>query len=89
MDIESVLKDLIAAGVLANKMDNMLNEAGFCSNPYFSIYGHIADAIYKLVGEHTDTFEESETYLVMNSNISDKARLSILVNAYNKAHPNG
>ena len=89
MDIESVLNDMASAGMIAKKMDDVLHKAGYDDNPYFSIYGHITDAIYKLIGESTETFEESVTYLVMNSMISDNRRLELLVKEYKKTHPDG
>lgn len=83
MNIESVLTELVEAGMLAKKMDNALHDAGFDGSPYFSIYGNIADAIYKLIGEHTETFDESITAHVLNPiTLSTKEAVSILLKAH-------
>ena len=88
MDMESVLKDLVDAWKLANDMDNAMRDHGFDNNPYFMIGGGIADAIYKLLCEHTDTFEKSVTYWALYSGYMERdERVRLLLDAYKKTHP--
>ena len=61
MRIKSALLKLTKAARDAHYMDSAMETAGYSSNPYADIYGNIADAVYELLGEHTDTFDESVT----------------------------
>ena len=67
MNMKNVFADLVNAANMAQMMDSAMKSAGYDENPYFDIYGNIADAIYTLLGEHTNTFEESVTFKVLNS----------------------
>ncbi len=61
MNSERVLTHLIKAGRDTLHLERTLNDLGYTETPFFSIHGDIADAIYHLLGEDTQTFEESET----------------------------
>lgn len=60
--------------------DRKLQEIGFENTPLFNIYGTIADAIYYLIDEKTDTFEESMTFQVLNDEtLSDEECADMLL----------
>ena len=86
MKIESVFLNLVDAGMMAKKMDKAMQDAGFDDNPYFEIYGCVAQAIYYLLDEKMDNYEDS----LADYSLSDKLhgreeRVSFLMDAYNKA----
>lgn len=57
-------------------------------NVLMDAYGDIADAIYCIVGEHTEDFESSVTYTALTAPIlTDERRALILLAEYNKHHP--
>ena len=66
MDMTAIEK-IIIAGRTAKKADDILRKIGYTDTPYFNIYGNIADALYILLGEKTDTFDKSLTYKIMES----------------------
>lgn len=70
MDSKKILTHLIRAGRNAQNMENILHSFGYKETPYFDLYGDIAEAIYALLGEQTDSFDESVTYAIMNDPIT-------------------
>ena len=84
MDVEFVINNLVAAGMKAKELDDAMQKAGYDSNPFFSIYGSIADAVYYMLGEETETFDKSVTYRAFNESMPDEQRAKILLDAYNK-----
>ena len=67
MEIMEAFGKMVDVAITARDLDNAMQSAGFDETPYTEIYGGIADAIYSLLGEKTDTFEESVTYDVLSS----------------------
>ena len=64
----------------AKKMNDAMEQLGFPDNPYWDILGCISDAIYSLIGEDTQTFDESRTYSVLNNpDLTDEERVRILL----------
>jgi len=70
MDSKKVLTHLIRAGRDARNMENVLSTIGYEETPFFHMYGDICDAIYTLIGEKTETFDESITCAVMTDPIT-------------------
>lgn len=66
MDTKNILTHLIRAGRDALHLEKTLNSIGYDGTPYYNLHGEICDAIYGIIGENTDTFEESITYAAMN-----------------------
>ena len=66
MDAKRVFIHLIRAGRDALHIEKTLNEIGYKGTPYYNLHGEIADAVYEMLGEETDTFDQSETYAAMN-----------------------
>ena len=74
MDSKKVLTHLIRAGRDARNLENVLSTLGYNETPYFNLYGDITEAMYTLLGENTESFDESITYAVMNDPLtSDEA----------------
>jgi len=66
MNERKVLAHLVKAGRDALHLENVLTELGYKETPYYAMYGEITDAIYCLLNEETDTFDESATHKAMN-----------------------
>ena len=66
MNSKKVLLHLIRAGRDAIHLEQTLNNIGYKETPFFNIYGEIADAVYEMLGEKTDSFDESMTYAAMH-----------------------
>ena len=66
MNTKSVLTHLIRAGRDALHLEKTLTEIGYNETPYFNLYGEITDAIYGILGEQTDTIEESKAYAAIH-----------------------
>lgn len=66
MDMKKTITHLIKAGRDAMHLDSTLGNIGYDGTPYFNLYGDICEALYAMLGEDTDSFEQSETYAVMH-----------------------
>jgi hypothetical protein len=85
MNIESVFLNLVDAGLMAKKMDKAMQDAGFDNNPYFEIYGCVAQAIIHMLGEAEKDFENTDACYALSDKIHGrKERVQYLVDAYNK-----
>lgn len=85
MRIKYAFLNLVDAGLMAKKMDKAMQDAGFDNNPYFEIYGCVAQAIYYLLGEDRDDFENSLADYSLSDNLhSREERVKFLMDAYNK-----
>ena len=66
MNTKAVLTHLIRAARDAFHLEKTLKDIGYKETPYFNLYGEIADAIYNMLGEDTDTFDESVTHAAIH-----------------------
>ena len=66
MNSKRVLTHLIKAGRDALHLEKTLHNLGYQETHYFNLYGEISEAMYCLLDENADSFEESETYLAMH-----------------------
>jgi hypothetical protein len=66
MNIKNILTHLIKAGRDSLHVEKTLREIGYADTPYYSLYGEICEAIYGLLGENTECFEESNTFAAMH-----------------------
>ena len=88
MDIELVISNLVDVAEKAIALDKPMKDAGYDDNPYFTIYGHIADALYHLIGEKTNMFDDSITYCILNnSDLDHNSRVQIFLTAYKAKNP--
>lgn len=66
MDAKKVLTHLIRAARDAIHLERTLDDLGYKETPYYDLYGEISEAIYGIVGEDTEEFDESVTYNVLH-----------------------
>lgn len=70
------------------KLHDAFASCGYYENPYWDNFSTAADGIYKLIGEHTETFEESITYLVLTAPyLTNGRRAEMLYAEYQKHNP--
>lgn len=67
MDTKCVLNHLVRASRDALHMEQTLKGLGYNETPYFHLYGEITEAIYCMLGESTETFDESVTSTTINN----------------------
>ena len=85
MNEKRVLTHLVKAARDAIHMERVLKEIGYKETPYFGLYGEIADAMYCLIGEETETFTESETHNAINDTYTpDEECAERLMDIYRK-----
>jgi len=65
MDTKKVFLHLVKAARDSLHLESTLSNIGYSETPYFNLYGEIAEAIYDLLDEDTDTFEESATARIL------------------------
>lgn len=86
-EIRDALLRLVNAGLATKDMQEAYLKVRLDDNKLFDIYGSILDAIYKLIGEHTETFEESVTFLTMTAPmLTHERRAEMLYSEYKKNH---
>lgn len=62
------------------ELDNMFMKLGYDNTPYFDIHGTIIDAIYHLIGERTNSLDESVTYqTIHDEDMTDDQRVEHLL----------
>lgn len=66
MEIRKALESFVKVAKQAKKISDTMVCMGMNDNVFFSIYAEIADGIYNLIGEETDTFDESVTCNAIN-----------------------
>lgn len=87
-EVRDALLRMVRAATKAKAMQEKYLEIGMDDQPWFDIWGEVLDAIYFLIGEHTQTFEESVTYIVMTAPIlTDERRVKMLYAEYKKNFP--
>lgn len=84
MDMKTTFESLVKAGRMARNADFALQTLGYDNTPYADIYACINDVIYNLIGENAETFDQSETYRIMNNcNITEEQCVEKLMSAKN------
>ena len=76
-NVRDALLRMYRVAKMAKRYDEVFE--GF-DTPYFRIYGEAVDAIYALIGEHTESLEESVTYHVVNAtDLTDNRAAEVLM----------
>ena len=84
---DALLRDVDACREML-KLHDAMAECGYMENPYWDTFATLADGIYKLIGEHTGTFEESITNLILTAPyLSTERRVEMLMAEYKKNFP--
>ena len=87
-EIQDALLRMVRAGMAAKKLQETYLKNGLDDNPLLQIYGDVADAIYILIGEHTETFDESTTKCALTvPALDDEHRVKVLMAEYKRNHP--
>ena len=87
-NIKAALQREVEAARDLLKMNKVMVACGYPSNPFWDNYATVADSIYKLIGEHTDTFEESITNLALTTPyLTIDRRVEMLMAEYRKNFP--
>ncbi len=87
-DMSKALSWIIRAASKAKKFDDGLIKHGYSTNPYGEIFECLSDAVYCLIGEQANRFENSLTYITFNADVlSEEHKVSILMNEYKKNRP--
>ena len=70
------------------KLHDAMASCGYPENPFWDNFSTAADGIYKLIGEHTETFEESITNLALTAPyLTNERRVEMLMAEYKKNFP--
>ena len=87
MNKNKALENLVMAARKARRIDDDLVQNGCPASPYGEIYGLVSDAIYTMLGEQTECFDESVTCRTLNSGIlTDKQAADRLAREYADHH---
>ena len=80
--MKEMLLKMVEAAVKAKELNDTMEDLGYPENPYWDMYTLIADAIYTMAGENTDTFDESNTYAALNDpDMTNEQRVSFILSA--------
>ena len=84
-EMKDVFLRLVKAGLETKKLQEAYANAGIDDNMLMDVYGNILEAIYALLGEHTEEFADSVTHIVMTAPIlSDERRAKMLYAEFKK-----
>ena len=87
-NVRDALLRMVRAARDSKRLQEAFLDVGLKDNMIFNIYGDIAEAIYKLIGEHTESIEESVTNLVLTTPLlTEDRRVEMLIAEYKKNHP--
>ena len=87
-NIKDSLLGFVEAAFELKKCSDAMDACGYPDNPFFDNYANVADAIYKLIGEHSETWESSVTYLTLSAPyLTNERRAEMLYAEYKKNFP--
>lgn len=82
MKMEKALTRLVQVARKTYCLSEQMDAMGYRDTPFHDIFGEVADIIYDLLGEETDTFDESVTYRALYENtLTNSERVSLLLEA--------
>ena len=87
-NVRDALLRMVRAARDSKRLQEAFLDVGLKDNMIFNIYGNIAESIYKLIGEHTESIEESVTSLVLTTPLlTEDRRVEMLMAEYKKNNP--
>jgi len=87
-NICKVMEHMVNAGMEIQNLRGKFVRNDREKDPLFEAWGELLEAIYCLVGEHKEMFNDSATSIVMNAPIlSNERRTKMLMSEYRKHHP--
>lgn len=86
-EIKDVLSRLVKAGRKIKRMQEAYVDVGLNDTMLHDAYGEICDAVYHLIGEETEKFTESVTYIAMETPLlTEERRTEMLYAQYRRTH---
>lgn len=86
-EIRDALLRMVKTAMFLKKMSEAYTVLGLDDNPHLEAFGDQCDAIYYVVGEHTEEFDKSVTWIAVNAPfLTDERRVELLMSAYEKNH---
>ena len=86
--IRDALLRLVKTALYVEKLSEAYVKIENVDNPMTEIYGQIASAIYDIVGEETEEYTDSVTYMALTTPIiTEERRTELLMTAYRRNHP--
>ena len=86
-EIRDALLRMVRTAMFLKKMSEAYTILGLDNNPHHEAFGDLCDAIYYLVGEHTEEFDKSVTWIAVNAPfLTEERRTEMLMSAYEKNH---
>ena len=82
--IREALMRLVRTCEMEEKLDCAMQQAGYTNNPHFDAWGEICDAICCLMGEKSDTLEETAVYNVLKSSETTDRKVDAMLETYLK-----
>ena len=85
-NIEDALLRLVRSEKRLRRIVDAFDDAGFIEDsPISYTHSEIIDAIYVLIGDKSDEFDESETFLILNtSSLSEEREVALLMDVYKR-----
>ena len=85
--IRDALLRMVRTALFLKKMAEAYTTLGLNDNPHHEAYGDLCDAIYSLIGEHTEEFDKSVTWIAVNAPfLTEERRTEMLMAEYEKNH---
>jgi hypothetical protein len=84
---KEAIAGLVKAWRTANHMNCESSLIGFDNTPYTEISGNISGAIYLMLGENTQTFDESFTYAALYGDAPDEECTNLLFAEFERRSP--
>ena len=85
--VRDALLRMVKTSMFLKKMAEAYTVLGLDDNPHHQAFGDLCDAIYSLVGEHTEEFDKSVTWIAVNAPfLCDERRVQLLMSEYEKHH---
>lgn len=86
-EIRDALLRMVKTAMFLKKMAEAYTTLGLDDNPHHEAYGDMCDAIYDIVGEHTEEFDKSVTWIAVNAPfLTEERRTELLMSEYEKHH---
>ena len=86
-EIKDALLRMVNAGRKVEDLMEAYVKVGLNDNPLHEAYGEICEAIYTLLGEHTEAYKDSITCVAMTAPfLTNERRAEILLAEYRKNH---
>lgn len=86
-EVRDALLRMVRTAMFLKKMSEAYTILGLDNNPHHEAYGDMCDAIYYLVGEHTEEFDKSVTWIAVNAPfLTEERRTEMLMAEYEKNH---